>query len=87
MHDNIEKSRFELRVGDETVFADYRCQEDLLFITYVYAPPILRGTGAAGRLMDAVARRARDDGQRIVALCGYAGAWLRRHPAHRDLLT
>ncbi|KAB1073268.1 GNAT family N-acetyltransferase [Methylobacterium planeticum] len=87
MQDNTEKNRFELQVDDETVFADYRRQEGRLVITYVYAPPILRGTGAAGRLMDAVARRARAEGQGIIALCGYARAWLRRHPDHRDLLA
>ena len=87
MDDNAALSRFELAVGDQVVFANYRRQQGVLVITYVYAPPPLRGTGAAGRLMEAVALHAQAEGSRIVALCGYARAWLRRHPKHRDLLS
>jgi predicted GNAT family acetyltransferase len=47
----------------------------------------LRGPGTADRLMRAVAEAARADGVRIVPLCGYAAAWLRRHAEHRDLLA
>ncbi len=41
------------------VFADYRRQPGRLVITYVEAPPELRGTGAAGRLMQGVIEAAR----------------------------
>ena len=86
LRDSVERSRFELDVDGQIVFANYRRDPDVLVITYVYAPPHLRGTGAAGRLMEQVARRARTDNVRIKAICGYAWAWLRRHPAYRDLL-
>ncbi|GJD96159.1 GNAT family N-acetyltransferase [Methylobacterium iners] len=87
MDDNATLSRFELVVADQIVFANYRRQPGILVITYVYAPPLLRGTGTAGRLMEAVAVHARAEGLRIVALCGYARAWLQRQPEHRDLLN
>ncbi|MEA1834270.1 GNAT family N-acetyltransferase [Methylobacterium durans] len=87
MHDNAERSRFELDIEGHTVFVDYQRREGLLVIRHVYAPPPLRGTGAADRLMHAVAASARAEGRRITALCGYAGAWLRAHPEHRDLLV
>ncbi|WP_336492200.1 GNAT family N-acetyltransferase [Methylobacterium nigriterrae] len=86
MRDSVEQSRFELEVDGQIVFANYRRHPDVLVITYVYAPPQLRGTGAADRLMEQVARKARADSVRVKALCGYAWAWLRRQPAHRDLL-
>ena len=85
--DALERSRFELDVAGQTVYADYRRQPGVLVITYVYAPPPLRGTGASDRLMAAVAGSARAEGCRILALCGYARAWLRAHKAHRDLLV
>jgi predicted GNAT family acetyltransferase len=86
-HDAEERRRFELDVGGETVFADYRREPDSLVIRYVFAPPALRGTGAADRLMTAIAGQAREEGRRIVALCHYAHQWLRSHKAHRDLLA
>ena len=82
-----ERSRFELDVAGQIVYADYRRQPGILVIAYVYAPPPLRGTGASDRLMAAVAARARAEGRQILALCGYARAWLRAHKAHRDLLV
>ena len=47
----------------------------------------LRGSGAAGRFMEALAVHARTHGLKIVPLCGYANAWLRRSQAHRDLIA
>ncbi|ACL58630.1 GNAT family N-acetyltransferase [Methylobacterium nodulans] len=86
MRDNTEQSRFELPVDGEIVFADYRRRDRNLAILYVYAPPKLRGTGAAGRLMAEIAAHARAESLKIVPLCSYAGAWLRRHAEHRDLV-
>ncbi len=69
------------------VFASYRRQSEVLAIYHVEAPPLLRGTGAAGKLMRGVAERARQAGLRITPYCGYAAAWLRRHREYCDLLT
>ncbi|MGY2047650.1 GNAT family N-acetyltransferase [Methylobacterium sp. JK268] len=86
MIDNAEASRFELAQDGQIVFADYTRRDGALAIRHVYAPPSLRGTGAAGRLMADIAAHARRNSLRIVPLCGYAAAWLRRHAEHRDLL-
>jgi uncharacterized protein len=85
--DNQERSRYELHVGGETVFAMYRRQGTTLVIPYVEAPPALRGSGAAGRLMRGVMEIARAEGLKVVPLCGYASSWIRRHGEYRDLLA
>ena len=85
--DNAERSRFELEVDGQIVFASYRRMGGRLAITHVEAPPALRGTGAAGRLMEGVMARARAEGAKVTPLCGYAAAWLRRHKAYADLLA
>jgi predicted GNAT family acetyltransferase len=87
VQDNTGRSRFELDVDGLVVFASYRRQGDTLAIYHVEAPPRLRGTGAAGRLMRGVAEVARQEGRTIVPYCGYAAAWLRRHKEYRDLLV
>ena len=84
--DNRTMNRFELTVGNQTVFADYRRNGRTLVISYVEAPPSLRGTGAAGRLMEGVVETARTEGLKIVPLCGYAAMWIRRNQ-HSDLLA
>jgi predicted GNAT family acetyltransferase len=84
--DNKTRHRYELVEQGHTAFADYRREPGRLTITYVEAPPALRGTGAAGRLMDGVLAEARRDGLKVTPLCGYARAYMQRRPAYRDLL-
>jgi predicted GNAT family acetyltransferase len=83
---NQDQSRYEMDEEGLTSYADYRLQGDRLFIDYVFAPPPLRGTGASGRLMQALAADAREKGLRITPICGYAAAWLRRSHEFRDLV-
>lgn len=84
--DNPEHSRFELTEAGETAFANYRLNDSVLTIPYVESPPALRGTGAAGRLMEGVVAHARARKMKIIPICGYAVSWFRRHPEHRDVL-
>jgi predicted GNAT family acetyltransferase len=87
VQDNTNRMRFELQVDGQVVFATYHRQGETLAIYHVEAPPQLRGTGAAGRLMQGVAEAARQEGWKVAPYCGYAAAWLRRHKEYRDLLA
>jgi predicted GNAT family acetyltransferase len=87
IHDNVAACRFELDVNGQVVVADYEREGSDLVIRYVEAPPPLRGTGAADRLMRGIAELARREGRKIIPLCGYARVWLRRHKEYHDLLT
>ncbi len=87
LRNNTADSRYEMVEQDMTSWADYRLSGDRLYIDHVESPPALRGTGAAGRLMAALAADARTQGLRITPICGYAAAWLRRSPEFRDLLA
>jgi predicted GNAT family acetyltransferase len=85
--DNAARSRYELVEGGLIAFADYQRGDGRLVIPHVETPPALRGGGVAGRLMAGVVEHARADGLKIVPLCSYAAAWMRRHPEHTDLLA
>jgi predicted GNAT family acetyltransferase len=77
--------RFELRENGALALADYREQDGRMIVPHVEAAHALRGTGAAGRLMEGVADAARRRGLKIVPLCPYADAWMRKHPEAADL--
>jgi len=79
VRDNRQRGRYELEIDGQIVVADYRRNSTTLAITHVEAPPALRGTGAAGRLMHGVMEIARASDATVVPLCSYAAAWLRRH--------
>lgn len=78
--------RYEMDEASETSYADYRKTADRLYIDYVFSPVALRGSGASGRLMAALAADARAQNLKITPICGYAAAWLRRSAEYRDLI-
>ncbi len=84
--DNAREHRFELEENGLTAVAEYHLKDDTLYIDYVESPPALRGTGAAGRLMEGVMQAARARDYRVVPVCGYAAAWIKRHPDDQTLL-
>ena len=84
------EQRFEQGFADadgqlHTVFADYSVQGTTRAILHVEADPALRGTGAAGDFMQALAEHARAEGLKLAPRCSYAVAWLKRHPEFDDL--
>jgi predicted GNAT family acetyltransferase len=86
VRDNAAANRFELEVEGEIALADYQRRDGRLIITHVETPPALQGGGVAGRLMDGVVAAARAEGAKIVPVCSYAAAYMRRHKEHADLL-
>jgi len=86
LRNDRQRSRYEMDEQGLTSYADYRLQGDRLYLDYVFAPPALRGAGAAGRLMAALAADARERGLKITPICGYAAAWLKRSAEFRDLV-
>ena len=84
--------RFEQGFADaqgqlRTVFADYAVQGQTRVILHVEADPALRGTGAAGAFMQALAGHARAEGLKLAPRCSYAVAWLKRHPEFDDVVA
>jgi predicted GNAT family acetyltransferase len=79
-------ARFEMVEQGLTSFADYRRAGDRIIIDHVESPPPLRGTGASGRLMEALSAEIQSRGLKITPVCGYAAAWLRRSGTYRTLL-
>ena len=77
--DNASQHRFELKVGREIAFADYRKDDGNLHIVHVEAPLALRGTGSASKLMQEIFDTAKLQHLNIVPICGYAASWLRQH--------
>lgn len=90
--DNTAEQRFEQDFpgadgGTHPVWADYAVQGPTRVILHVEADPALRGGGAAGKFMQALAEHARAEGLKLAPRCGYAVAWHRRHKDFDDVLA
>ena len=92
LRDVVASQRFEQGFTDgvgetRTVFADYAVQGDTRGILHVEADPALRGSGAAGQFMQALAEHARAQQLKLAPRCSYAVAWLKRHPEYDDVVA
>jgi len=79
-------NRYEMSFDGQTIHADIRRDKDALYIDYVYAPPELRGKGAAGRFMTQLMDIVRAEKLKVVPICGYAASWFERHQEYRDII-
>jgi predicted GNAT family acetyltransferase len=86
LRNDTARARYEMDEQGLTSWANYRLAGERLYIDHVESPPALRGSGAAGRLMAALAADARAKGLKLTPICGYAAAWLRRSHEFRDLV-
>lgn len=84
---NTEVMQFELVENGHLAFAKYKLESGVLYIRHVEAPPELRGTGTAGRLMKGVMDTARKEHWKVIPICGYAASWIDRNGEYTDLLT
>lgn len=72
--------------AEHPVWAEYAVRGQSRVILHVEAHPALRGTGAAGRFMQALAEYARAEKITLIPHCSYAVAWLKRHPEYADVV-
>jgi predicted GNAT family acetyltransferase len=84
--DNTAQSRFQIEENGLLAWATYRIRDGVYVLPHVEADPALRGTGAAGRLMQQIVDRARAQKLVLEPRCSYARAWFQRHPDAQDVL-
>ena len=81
--DNRTRNRFELSVNGETAFLLYERTNDALTLIHTEVPAALRGRHVGEALVETALDTARAAGLRIVAICPFVKAYMRKHPAAR----
>ncbi len=82
-----DSERYELEVDGHIAFASCSLEGRTIYINHVEAPVALRGTGAAGKLMQGMMEHIRQNNLKVVPVCSYAMAWIQRHAEYNDLLA
>jgi predicted GNAT family acetyltransferase len=84
---NEAARRFEIRDGSDLAVLEYRLKgADQLILTHTGVPHQLEGKGVAAHLVRAALEHARRQQLRVVPLCSFVRAYLRRHPEFADLV-
>ena len=78
--DNRTKNRFELSVNGETAFLLYERTNDALRLIHTEVPIAQRGHHLGETLVEAALEAARSEGLRVIALCPFVRAYMRKHP-------
>jgi len=86
--ENAAARRYEARLGDRVAgFSEYRRKPGLIVFTHTEVDPELEGRGIGGRLAAAALDDVRRQGLKVVAICPYIAAFIRRHSEYGDLLA
>jgi predicted GNAT family acetyltransferase len=84
-HDRAAQ-RFTTVVDGHRAVVDYQLDDGRMSITHTGVPRAIEGRGIAAALTRQALDTARAEGWRVRAVCAYAAAYLRRHPADADLV-
>ena len=86
--DNPGESRFEVRVGDEAAFVEYRSTSSAIAYIHTEVPDSWRGRGVAARLAKHALDFARAEGLlHLIAVGGTAQHQADRRMAQREAVT
>ncbi len=77
--DNRALDRFEVTVEGHTAFLKYERTHDALTLIHTEVPGALRGRHVGDALVEAALHAGRSAGLRIVAVCPFVRAYMRRH--------
>jgi uncharacterized protein len=77
--DNAAQSRFELKVDGQVAYLEYERTPNTLTLIHTEVPAEIRGRHIADRLVEAALAIGRSEGRRLVVVCPFARAYMRRH--------
>lgn len=78
--DNRAASRFELPIDGQTAFVAYERTPGAIRLLHTEVPEAFRGRGFGQALVKGALEISRGEGLRVVAVCPFVRAYLRKHP-------
>lgn len=82
-----DHNRFELKVDSHTAFIDYKLAGNVIKLTHTEVPPALEGQGIGKKLVLLVFDYIKNHDLKLIPLCPFVSAYLKRHPEHQQLLA
>jgi predicted GNAT family acetyltransferase len=84
---NETRQRFEIPVGEEFAYLDFRWHNGLLALMHTFVPPEERGQNLAGQLAAFALNYARERHVKILVYCPFVAQYLQHHPEFNDLVV
>ena len=81
IHNNTHKQQFELKTDGKLSIVVYQAIDDeTLALTHTEVDPSLEGHGVGSQLVEGVLEYIEQNNLKIVPLCPFVTAYLKRHP-------
>lgn len=84
---NQEKKRFEFKVDAHIAIAEYILTSTRIIFTHTEVPPALEGNGIGAALATTGLDYARINNLKVMPLCPFIAAFMRKNPEYQDLLV
>ena len=84
--DNRTAGRFEVHLGGEIAFAEYRLEGDSIVFPHTVTPAAFAGKGVGGALVKHGLAYARERGLRVKPTCSFFAGYISKHPEYHDLV-
>jgi predicted GNAT family acetyltransferase len=86
--DNRDELRYELWFGETLAgFIKYQSGPGAITLIHTEVDNAFEGRGLGGRLVASALDDIRARGLKLVPVCPFVRAYLRRHPEHKDLVV
>lgn len=82
---NPANHAFEVWIEGQLSKLDYIQDAKNFVITHVGVYPEHRGQGVAAKIVEAALQYAKENSLRVIPMCSYAAAYIRRNPRHMEL--
>ena|SRR5687767_101298 len=83
---NEGEERFEVALGDELAYLDYRWYQDKLVLLYIFVPVPYRGKGVSNVLIQHTLEFAKSKNVKINIYCPYIARYVRTHAQYEELV-
>ena len=84
---NKEKQRFELNLGTDIAYMEYRFQNNVKVLMHTYVPEKYRGKGNALKFIQQVLDDLRKGKTKVMVNCAAVSRFIKEHPEYNDLVV
>ncbi|MBI1250342.1 MAG: N-acetyltransferase [Alphaproteobacteria bacterium] len=83
---NDAAGRFEVRLGDDIAFAEFRVLSNGILFPHTEVPPAFEGKGVGSLLVRTALSWARAEGKVVMPVCPFFAAYIAKHAEWHDIV-
>jgi uncharacterized protein len=87
VRDNAELQRFELEHDGVIAYSTYTRTPGVVTLVHTRVPSEASGKGLGTALIGGVLALIRNNGAKVIPVCPFVAAYMRKHPETQDLLA